>query len=109
MKKYTLTLDLKDDESLIAAYITHHQQVWPEILDSIKESGIHTMEIYQVANRLFMMIEADEEFSFQRKNEIDEANPKVQEWEQLMDQYQARLPFATGNEKWVLMNKIFEL
>jgi len=55
-----------------------------------------------------MIIEASEDFSFDRKSKNDQNNIKVQEWEQLMNKYQARLPFAKSNEKWVLMNKIFD-
>jgi L-rhamnose mutarotase len=40
---------------------------------------------------------------------MDSANPKVQEWENLMWKYQQALPSAKPGEKWLLMNKIFEL
>jgi L-rhamnose mutarotase len=40
---------------------------------------------------------------------MDGANPKVQEWEELMWKYQQDIPHAKPGEKWVLMNKIFEL
>ncbi|HMU58619.1 MAG TPA: L-rhamnose mutarotase, partial [Chitinophagaceae bacterium] len=43
MPRYCLALDLKDDEALISAYEAHHRNVWPEVLDSIKGSGITTM------------------------------------------------------------------
>lgn len=109
MKRHCFTLDLKDDEELIEKYIAYHQQVWPEILESIRSAGILSMEIYQVATRLFMIMEVAEHFSFESKAEADARNPKVQEWEALMDTYQQRLPFAKANEKWVLMDKIFEL
>ncbi len=109
MKRYALTLDLKDDPQLIEQYIEHHENVWPEIIASIKGSGIRHMEIYHVATRLFMMIEAEESFSFEAKGRLDAGNLKVQEWERLMDQYQQRLPFAQWGEKWVLMDKIFQL
>lgn len=109
MKKYALTVDLKADEQLISEYIKHHESVWSEIIDSIKASGIQSMDIYNISNRLFMIIEANDDFSFEKKNQMDTSNPKVEEWEALMDTYQQRLPFAASNEKWVLMNKIFEL
>jgi len=100
---------LKDDLKLIAEYEAYHKQVWPEILKSIKDAGIRQMEIYRTGNRLAMIIEADENFSFQKKSESDANNPKVQEWEQLMWNYQQALPHAKPGEKWVLMEKIFEL
>lgn len=107
--KYCLALDLKNDEKLIAEYEKYHQNVWPEIVDSIRESGITGLEIYRVSNRLFMIMETDEIFSFERKDEIDNDNPRVQEWESLMWNYQQALPFAAPGEKWILMNKIFDL
>jgi len=107
--KYCLALDLVDDEKLIAEYEKQHRAVWPEIIASIKDSGITQLEIYRVFNRLFMIIEAGNDFSFDKKNTMDAANPKVQEWEKLMWKYQQALPQAKPGEKWILMDKIFEL
>jgi len=109
MKKYCLALDLKDDLKLIGEYEAYHKQVWPEIIKSIKNSGIQKMEIYRTGNRLTMIIEVEETFSFLKKSEADTNNPKVQEWEKLMWNYQQALPHAKPGEKWVLMEKIFEL
>lgn len=109
MKRYCLALDLKNDEQLIAEYEKHHHQVWPEILKSIKESGIINLEIYRISNRLFMIIEATDDFTFENKNQLDAANTKVQEWEQLMWDYQQALPGAKPGEKWMLMENIFSL
>ena len=105
--KYCLTLDLIDDPALIKAYEEHHRHVWPEILASIKHSGITNMEIYRFETRLFMIMETDESFSFECKAAMDASNPKVQEWETLMLKYQQ--PFKNSSEKWVLMDKIFQL
>jgi len=107
--KYCLALDLKDDEKLIAEYEDWHKAVWPEIIDSIRDSGINELEIYRVFNRLFMIMETNEKFSFDKKNDMDQANPKVQKWENIMWKYQQALPLAKPGEKWILMNQIFDL
>lgn len=107
MKRFCLALDLRDDDSLIKEYEEYHQQVWPEILKSIKDAGIQQMEIYRVSNRLFMIMETDDDFRFELKAKMDEADEKVQEWEQLMWKYQQALPGSKPGEKWRLMNKIF--
>jgi L-rhamnose mutarotase len=107
--RYCLALDLKNDENLIAEYEKYHQKVWPEIIDSIKNSGITGMQIFRVSNRLFMIMETDKSFSFQQKDEMDSSNQRVQEWETLMWKYQQALPGAKPGEKWMLMNKIFDL
>jgi L-rhamnose mutarotase len=109
VKRYTLALDLKDDPTLINEYEDYHQHVWPEIIESIKNSGILNMEIYRAGNRLFMIMETEDDFSMEHKALIDEFNPKVQEWETLMWKYQQALPYARQGEKWMLMTKIFQL
>jgi len=108
MPRYALALDLKDDPAVIAGYEAHHRAVWPEILRSIHGSGIERMEIYRLGNRLFMVMETNDVFSFEAKAAADAANPTVQEWEALMGTYQQALPTVRSGEKWQLMNKIFE-
>ncbi|WP_315814710.1 L-rhamnose mutarotase [Paraflavitalea speifideaquila] len=66
-KRYCLALDLKNDPVLIAEYETYHQEVWPEILQSISNSGIELLEIYRIENRLFMIMEVNAGFSFDKK------------------------------------------
>ncbi|MFP9099589.1 L-rhamnose mutarotase [Flavobacterium sp. RHBU_24] len=109
MKRYCLALDLIDDIRLIAEYEQYHQEVWPEIKKSILDSGITQMEIYRTGNRLFMIMETEENFSFEEKAHQDAANLKVQEWETLMWNYQQALPGAKPGEKWIIMNRIFTL
>lgn len=109
MKRYCLALDLKDDPELIREYEEHHKKVWPEIKSSIHNSGVLKMEIYRAGNRLFMIMETEDDFSLEHKALIDQYNPKVQEWEKLMWKYQQQLPHAKVGEKWMLMSKIFEL
>jgi L-rhamnose mutarotase len=109
MQKFCLALDLKDDETLISAYEKYHADVWPEIKKSITDSGITTLDIYRVGNRLFMIIEAKDDFSFEKKSAMDAGNSKVQEWEELMWKFQQPLPTAANGEKWMFMNKIFQL
>ena len=109
MKRYCLALDLKDDPVLIAEYEAHHQRFSPEIKQSITDSGITDMQIFRIGNRLFMMIEAKDDFSFAIKAEMDAANPQVQVWENLMWHYQQALPWAKPGEKWMLMEQIFKL
>ena len=109
MVRYCLALDLKDDPALIAEYEKYHKKVWPEIIDSIKNSGIEILDIYRTGNRMFMIIEANDDFSFDKKTKMDAADPKVQEWEELMWKFQQALPWAKPGEKWILMDKIFEL
>jgi L-rhamnose mutarotase len=107
-RRHVLTCDLKDDPRLIAEYRRYHEAVWPEILRSIKESDIESMEIYLLGNRLVMIMEVSDTFRFDAKAAADRANPKVQEWEELMWNYQQALPTAKPGEKWILNELIFK-
>ena len=109
MPRYCLALDLKNDPQLIKEYEAHHRAVWPDIIKSIRSSGIESMEIYRVQNRLFMIMEVNDQFSFEVKGKADAANEKVQQWEQLMWKYQEAMPGSKPGEKWMLMEKIFQL
>lgn len=109
MAIHYLALDLKDDPQLIAEYERHHQAVWPEILESIRTAGILDMQIFRTGNRLFMVMEVTNEFDGAAKAAADAANPRVVEWEALMDQFQQRLPWAAPGQKWVPLTRIFQL
>jgi len=109
MNRHCLALDLVDDEKLIKAYEDYHQEVWPEIIQSIKESGIIDMQIYRVGNRMFMIMETDDAFTFEKKAVIDAKYPENEKWEELMWKYQQALPVAKDGEKWMLMKKVFQL
>lgn len=108
-QKYCFALDLIDDPVLIAEYKKYHEKIWPEITASIVDSGIENLDIYCVGNRMVMIIEANEIFTFERKGEMDASNPVVQKWEELMWKYQKALPLAKEGEKWLMMEKIFDL
>jgi L-rhamnose mutarotase len=108
-RRYCLTLDLKDDPQLIAEYKHYHEKIWPEITLSIKDAGIEDMEIYLLGTRMFMVMEVNEQFSFEAKAQADRKNPKVREWEELMWKFQELLPEAQPGEKWLLMERIFQL
>ncbi len=109
MTKYCFALDLIDDPVMIAEYETYHKKLQPEIEKSIIDSGITQMEIYRIGNRLFMIMETEDNFSFEKKEQMDVSNPKVQVWEALMWKYQQALPMANNGEKWMLLKQIFKL
>jgi L-rhamnose mutarotase len=110
-KRHCFACDLKDDYGLIEEYKRHHTsgKVWPEITQSIKDAGITDMQIYLIGNRLFMIMEVNETFNPLQKAKLDAENTKVQEWEKLMWKFQQELPWAREGEKWMPMEKIFQL
>ncbi len=110
MPRFGLTLNLKDDPDVIEQYKTYHRNVWPEVLDSLREVGITQMDIYLIGNRLFMAIDTVDDFDpvhdFPRHLEM---HPRCREWDVLMRNFQERVPEAKPGEWWATMEQVFEL
>lgn len=110
MKTFVQALDLKDDSELIAEYKRLHQAVWPEVIRSLRAVGVLDMQIYNVANRLFMILTTVDDYqpeaSFQEYLALDSSCVR---WEKLMDRFQQALPGAADGQKWVPMENCFNM
>lgn len=109
MLRHCLTLDLKNDQTAISEYKRYHVKIWPEIKQSLLDAGVVEMQIYLAGTRLFMIMDVNDKFSLSAKAAADAANAKVQEWETVMAQFQQELPQSTAGQKWVVMEKVFDL
>jgi L-rhamnose mutarotase len=96
---------------MIAEYRKYHEAdtIWPEVVDNIRSQGIVREAISLAGNRMVMILENTNDFSFETKTASDQANPKMRAWEELMWKYQKALPQAAPGEKWIPMEKIFEI
>lgn len=81
--------------------------LFTEVEQQILASGISSCQIYRVQNRLCMILETADDFSFKQKAAADAAHQKTIEWEELMWKYQKAITGTQG--KWQLMTKIYEL
>jgi L-rhamnose mutarotase len=111
MKIYCLALDLHDDPELITEYRKYHEPdtIWPEVVENIRGQGILSETIFLTGNRMVMVLETTDDFSFEAKAASDQANPTMLAWEELMWKYQKALPQALPGQKWIEMEKIFEV
>lgn len=109
MKRYCQTLRLHDNPELIESYCREHSNVWPEIQQSIKSVGILDMQIYIHGNLLFMIVDTVDDFDWEKDNARLATLPRQKEWEAYMARFQDADPNATSSEKWILMDKIFQL
>jgi L-rhamnose mutarotase len=110
MKRYLLTVDLKDDPAAIEAYRAHHRAVWPEVAESLRAVGVRGLDIHALGRRLVMVLDTEDDFdratSFARHAASD---PRCAEWEALMRTFQEPPPGARPGEVWALMERIFHL
>ena len=109
MPRHCLTLDLNDNAQQIAEYKRYHETIWPEVRDSLFAAGVLNMEIYLLGTRMFMIMDVSEDFTPARKASMDAANPKVKEWETIMHGFQRELAQAKPGEKWLPMERVFDL
>lgn len=108
-RRFCQALDLVDDPQLIAEYQQHHQRIWPEVAEHLRQHGIVEMEIYQLGNRLFMVMDTTDDFDGEQFALRSQENPKICEWETLMWKYQRPTPWTPAGEKWVVLKRIFAL
>jgi L-rhamnose mutarotase len=111
LKTYCLTLDLHDDPGPIEEYKRHHRSgnMWPKVVENILSQGIFREEIYLAGARMVMVLRTTDEFSISAMVDSNQADPEILKWEELMWKYQKPVPGAKPGEKWVLMDKIFEI
>lgn len=109
MKRFCLTLHLRNDPALIAEYIEHHKAGRQEIHKSIRDAGVLDMQIFHLDGALFMIMDTTDDFTFERKAEMDRVNPAVQAWESLMSRYQDVSAESDPSTRWRQMERIFKL
>lgn len=110
VNRHVLTVDLRDDAAAIQMYVDHHRQVWPEVLDSLRDAGVRAMDIYLLGRRLVMVIDLEPGVDVQRAFASHMASsPRVREWERLMKSLQQAPPGAADGGGWTLMRAAFHL
>lgn len=109
--RYCFTLDLKPDAALIEEYKQLHtpEGAWPEIPKGIRDAGCRDMEIYLQQNRMFMIVEIAPGASLDSVWTAMEQQPRQSEWAAFIWQFQQAVPGAREGEKWMLMEKLFDL
>ena len=110
MRRHVLTIDLRDDPDAIASYREYHQQVWPEVLESLKQAGVRAMDIHILGRRLVMVLELNDGLDVQRVFAAHvSSHPRVAEWERLMRSLLERPSDFPPGEWWAVMEPIFTL
>lgn len=108
MTRQVLAVDLKDD-AVVAVYRDHHLRVWPEVLESLRVSGVIAMQIFLLGRRLVMVADLEDGSDLRRAFATRIAShPRVAEWESLMMSLQQPAPGAGPGDWWTAMEPVFE-
>jgi L-rhamnose mutarotase len=110
MKSYAKTILLKNDPEKIAEYRRHHDHIWSEVVASFRKVGVLDMRIWLIGNRLFMVMDTEDDFdpdtSLEKYVQLD---PRNDQWENLMASYQEPVPEARPGEHWADLELVFRM
>ena len=110
MKTYAMALDLIDDPEVIEEYKEHHRHVWPEVKQGLEKIGISEMKIFLTGCRLFMFLRAEDEFDLEKDfQRYTDTSPRARMWDDLMRNFQQKIPSAKTGDWWVPMEEVFNL
>jgi len=104
MKRYGQVIRVKPDK--LEEYKAYHANVWPEILDLIRECNIRNYSIYHKDGYLFAYFEYmgdDIEADWAEMA----ANARNQEWWAIMEPIQEPLETRAEGEWWANMEEVF--
>ena len=75
----------------------------------MKDIGILDMEIYIDGNRLFMIMDTVADFDHEKAMAELATKLRQGEWEAYVSRFQRTSENASANDKWQLMERIFEM
>lgn len=105
-----LTTNLVADTAKQQAYFNHHQtqfELWPEVAKGFCYAGFQRLLVYHNNRQLVLIINIPKGQSLDSLNpKTTENNPRVDDWNKLMQQYQEGLPGTEPGEVWVFLNPI---
>ena len=109
MKIHGLTVNLKDDPEVIEKYKEYHRKPWPEVMESLRASGVLDMKIFLLGRRMFMYLVTTDEFGSETEAAAGgDPHPQVDKWNELMNSFQEAVPESPGT-LWAPMEQVFDL
>jgi len=106
MKRFGMVIKLKPGSA--DAYRKYHADVWPEVLERIRECHIRNYSIFLKDDLLFGYFEYHGP-DFQADMAKMAADPKTQEWWKIMGPMQRPLESRAEGEWWASMEEVFHL
>lgn len=104
MQRYGMVLKVKPEK--LEEYKRLHADVWPEVLDMIRECNIRNYSIFHRDGYLFSYFEYVGE-DFEADMEKMAADPTTQEWWDVCMPCQEPVETADEGEWWAPMEEVF--
>ncbi|MAG12978.1 MAG: L-rhamnose 1-epimerase [Spirochaetales bacterium] len=104
MKRYGQAIGL--DQEKLAEYKRYHADVWPEVLAKIRECNMRNYTIFHKDGMLFAFFEYHGD-DYDSDMEKMAADPKTQEWWEIMSPMQKPLDTRDEGEWWANMEEVF--
>lgn len=104
MEKYAWKATVK--ENCLDEYIKRHNEIWPSLVQVLKDAGISNYTIWNVGNELFGYYECEKGIEYSSR--IQAQSEVVDKWNEYMkDIMVMELDPVTGAQP--LLEKVFEL
>lgn len=76
MEKHVWKAHIK--EGMVEEYVRRHDEIWPEMVETLKEAGIANYTIWNTGNELFGYYECTKGYAFAEKYQRE--SPVVARW-----------------------------
>jgi len=80
MERYAWRAKVLD--GMLDEYIRRHDEIWPELLEVLKQAGIHNYTIWNNGNDLFGYYECDKGIEYAAK--VQASSPVIDKWNEYM-------------------------
>ena len=105
-----LTCNLVADKKLQQEYLNYHAtqfEKWPELSKGFCNASFQQLLIYRNGRQLVLVISIPKGESLDKLNpKTTENNPRVGEWNKIMDKYQEGILGTKKGETWVFLKKL---
>jgi len=106
MKRYGQVIGVREDR--LTEYKAYHANVWPDVLDMIRECNIRNYSIFYRDGLLFSYFEyVGDDYDADMANMA--ADPKTHEWWDIMMPMQKPVETRVDGEWWANMEQVFHV
>jgi len=109
-KNIILTCQLVPNEAKQREYLNYHAtqfEQWPEVANGFCNASFQQLLVFRQGRQLMLVISIPKGADLDELNpRTTQNNPRVDDWNQLMKQYQTGLSGTKPNEVWVFMQPV---